>query len=886
MAKKKEYAAKERATYERQQFQQAKNQIEDALAQYKEHPEQIAEMLVFKSRFYQYSINNTLLIAAQNPGVTFVGSYARWKELGYSVKLGQHGLKVLVPVEITNFKVIDKDGKEHIRQLRDATLEEKAAIKAGKIETWKRRGYKIGNVFDISQTTCPPDDYPKIFHQGYSSTQHAALYDAVKAFSASQKIPVTEGDVQSISLRGYFDTEANSIKISDKLTDTERLSTLTHELGHALMYRQNVSEVNLPSDVRELEADSFSIMLQSQFGLQLTQSRIDHLKNEYELCTKIEKFSFEDMLKDVNSAYLAARKALEPFLQELPAEQKISQRKKQPQQANEKPAAAASIVADTDAPAPQASYTIYQLKYGPEYRDYRWQALDELSKAGLGVRLKNYDAVFSAPLTPDETLDSLYEKFNLDPPADFRGHSLSVSDVVVMEQNGKKTANYVDRLGFQETPEFFAEPPQRSFAEQVDAVLQGKGSPNADLYVCDTPKVLTDLGLKQLPMFMTQKHLKDVVHKKDEQNRHWHGISAEQVKFLQSLISEPAMVLKSLTKANDVVIVTTEHDSDNLPIVVPIHPDGKGHYEIKRVSSNFITSVYGREGFIAADEKGQLSPDCFLGRVFQSNGLLFADKEKSQRLVGEAKLRLLSASTSADFSSQPSAGEAGLELPSSFTDSDSIFTTIIPNHGEKVNQNTKKSEEHSAPTNIHHTFPTPCEGNPDAVKKFLHTQTISSAVINDCINRGLIYQDGKQAAVFSSSDKKCAIQQATVSGATSMKEITAEDGEHGWYVDNGAEKLYVARSPVQVLEEMTRSDRSGEDISKADYLAIGNADIDSLTQIVQAHPHVKEVVIEAGVTGQALQNACPNIRIRQKSQLSHKNKSKVQSVQEDTAPAV
>ena len=165
-------------------------------------------------------------------------------------------------------------------------------------------------------------------------------------------------------------------------------------------------------------------------------------------------------------------------------------------------------------------------------------------------------------------------------------------------------------------------------------------------------------------------------------------------------------------------------------------------------------------------------------------------------------------------------------------------------------------------------------------------QTCALPIFSDCINRGLLYQDGKQAAVFSSSDKKCAIQQATVAGATGMKEIAAEDGAHGWYVDNGAEKLYVARSPVQVLEEMTRSDRNGADISSTDYLAIGNADVDALVQIVQAHPHIKEVVVEAGVTGQALNNACPGICIRQRSQLSPKDKSTGQSVQEDTAPAV
>lgn len=859
MAKKKEFTAKERANYERQQFQQAKQQIEDALSQYKEHPEQIAELLVFKSRFYQYSMNNSLLIQRQNRGATYVGSFQKWKELGYSVKSGQHGLKVLVPVETTTFITTDQNGQEHIHQLRDATPEEKGAIKAGKIDTHKRRGYRIGNVFDIAQTTCPPEDYPKVFHQGYASEQHTALFDAVKAFSASQKIPVTEGDVQSISLRGYFDTEANSIKISDKLTDTEKLSTLTHELGHALMFKRNVSEADLPMNVRELEADSISVMLQSQFGLQLTQSRIDHLKQEYEACTFIKGFSFENMLKDVNSAYLEARKALEPFLQKIP------EIKEQPQQANEKPAAAASIVADTDAPAPQASYTIYQIKGGSEYRDYRWQALDELSKAGLGVRQKNYDVVFSAPLAQDETLDSLYEKFNLDPPADFHGHSLSVSDVVVLEQNGQKTANYVDRFGFQETPEFFVEIPQESFAKQVEESLAGKMSVNDSLYVCETPDSLTTIGLKKLPVLMSQRHLKDIVHSKNSANPHWHGIDINQVKSMRKLLAEPAMVFKSLTKASDIIVVTSERDSNDFPIIVPIHPDGKGHYEVKQVDSNFVTSMYGKERFIETDENGNLSPTCLLGRVSRANGILFVDKEKSQQLVGEAKLRLLSASTSADFSSQPPA-ENG----------DSIFKPIIPNNGEKVNQNQKNRP----------TFPTPTESSPDAVKKFLRAQEISSAVINDCINRGLLYQDGKQAAVFSSSDGKCAIQQATVAGATGMKEIAAEDGAHGWYVDNGADKLYVAKTPVQVLEAMTASDRAGADISTFDYFAIGSASVESLAQIVQTHPHIKEVVLESGVTGQALQNACPDIRIRQKSQLSPKNKSTGQSVQEDTAPAV
>ncbi|WOC32369.1 MULTISPECIES: YodL domain-containing protein [Caproicibacterium] len=877
MAKKKEYSPKERAAYERQQFQQAKEQIDNALAQYKEHPEQIAELLAFKSRFYRYSMNNSLLIAAQNPYATFVGSFQKWKDLGYSVKRGQHGLKVLVPVEITTFQVIDKNGQKQIRQLRDASPEEKAAIKAGKIETHKRRGYRIGNVFDIAQTTCPPEDYPKFYRQGYTSQFHAALYDAIKEFSESQKIPVSEGDVHSISLRGYFDPVTNSITISDKLPDTEKLSTLTHELGHALMYKRNAKEEKLPSEVRELEADAFSVMLQSQFGLQLTQARIDHLKTEYEACAKIAHFSFEDLLKEVNSAYLEARTALEPFLQKIPPEQEISEAKEQPQPVPEKTAAAASIVSDQ---ALSASYTIYQLKAGPEYRDYRWRSLDELRKAGLGVRQKNYDAVYSAPAGLDETLDGLYAKFNLNPPADFHGHSLSMSDVVVLEQNGQQTAHYIDRFGFSETPEFLAQIPQKSFAEQVDAVLQGETKPNTDLYVCDTPKLLTMLGLKQLPMFMTQKHLKDVVHQKDGQNRHWHGIRAEQAKALPHLLSEPAMVLKSLTKANDIVVVTTEHDSNRLPIIVPVHPDGKGHYEINRVDSNFITSMYGKEKFIETDSHGNLTPTCLLGRVAHANGILFLDKEKSQQLAGEAGLKLPRTFTSVDFSSQSSAGEAGLELPSSFTDDDSIVTSIISKSGENVNENAPDSADAK-------TFlPPPFDGSPDAVKKFLRTQSVSSAVISACIGRGLLYQDGKQAAVFSSSDGNSAIQQSTVSGVTGMRDLSPDQKPHGWYIDNHAERLYVAQTPLEILSVMTQMDRADQEITDSNYLATGNAGTAALLEVIQQRPDIKEVMLNSDVIGQDLEATCPNIRIRRLQSKTPSTNIAAPAQAESCAPAI
>ena len=100
------------------------------------------------------------------------------------------------------------------------------------------------------------------------------------------------------------------------------------------------------------------------------------------------------------------------------------------------------------------SYEIYQLKHDEHTRKFSFEGTDYLKKIGEKVNRDNYDMVYHAPLDTKETLDSIYEKFNLRHPADFRGHSLSVSDVIVFHKDGKDTAYFVDSFGFTEVPEF------------------------------------------------------------------------------------------------------------------------------------------------------------------------------------------------------------------------------------------------------------------------------------------------------------------------------------------------------------------------------------------------------------------------------------------------
>lgn len=93
-----------------------------------------------------------------------------------------------------------------------------------------------------------------------------------------------------------------------------------------------------------------------------------------------------------------------------------------------------------------SAYSIYQLDLSDSTDDLRFMSLDWLEKKGLPVDRDNYQMVYAAELSPGETLEDIYTRFNIDHPEDFKGHSLSVSDVVVLHEKGSDTAYYVDSI--------------------------------------------------------------------------------------------------------------------------------------------------------------------------------------------------------------------------------------------------------------------------------------------------------------------------------------------------------------------------------------------------------------------------------------------------------
>ena len=145
-------------------------------------------------------------------------------------------------------------------------------------------------------------------------------------------------------------------------------------------------------------------------------------------------------------------------------DQSLQDYKKQIEAELEQEAAAAGltveeyVASDYEAPA-QPNFSIYQVPPGPEGRDFRYRSYEDLQADGLSVDRKNYQLVYTAPLDKDTTLDEIYRRFNIERPSDYKGHSLSMGDIVVFRQDGKQTAYYVDEgADYRQVPEFFAQP--------------------------------------------------------------------------------------------------------------------------------------------------------------------------------------------------------------------------------------------------------------------------------------------------------------------------------------------------------------------------------------------------------------------------------------------
>ena len=173
---------------------------------------------------------------------------------------------------------------------------------------------------------------------------------------------------------------------------------------------------------------------------------------------------------------------------------------------------------------------------------------------------------------------------------------------------------------------------EQPFSEQVDRALTEDLAENWNraLYIRETPITLRGIGLGDLPMTITAKHIQNINHAEDPSGQHpeWHGIDQATIARLPQLLERPVVIMDSATVPGDIVVVVSEVDDQGRPIVVSIRPNGTAKVDEQRGPSNFITSVYGRNGYAA-----------WVNQAVRDGRVLYWNKNRSQNLSGKARVQ-------------------------------------------------------------------------------------------------------------------------------------------------------------------------------------------------------------------------------------------------------
>lgn len=277
-----------------QTVEDLKNGLLTEIENYTQSPEKVVEMLDF-IKFHNYSSRNAMMIQMQRPGATAVGSFAKFKSMGYKVNKGEKGIKIFVPTKATVFYRQDKEGNKTATRLRNATQEEKQKIKDGSIQIQAKTFYKIGTVFDAPQTNMPKEKYPELYpnrHQDFNMKnpgQIDSLENGLRSVANDMKMPVITYDPFNADIRdkykdpqnakGYFNRATNEIVLNGYNTPTENVSVLAHELGHAQLHNSQKQEKDLPRELKEMQAELTSYLYCSHYGIDVKQETVDYIAN-------------------------------------------------------------------------------------------------------------------------------------------------------------------------------------------------------------------------------------------------------------------------------------------------------------------------------------------------------------------------------------------------------------------------------------------------------------------------------------------------------------------------------------------------------------------------------------------------------------------------------
>ena len=468
------------------------------------------EFLKTMAKFHNYSFNNTMLIAMQRPDATLVTSYKNWQSMGRQVMKGEKGITIIAPAPYKKMKE-----KEVLDENQRPIMGTDGKPKTEQVEVTVPH-FKAVTVFDIAQTSGEPIQTlaPELL------TAAVQDFDSfMQAIQKISPVPIRFDEIDG-NANGYYHNADKEIVIKKGLSESQTLKTAIHETVHAKLHDKEIMEsLGVEKDrlTKEVEAESVAYCVCSSFGLDTSDYSFPYIagwSSSREM--KEMKASMDVIRKTAGEMIDQLTEELEIILEE---KQKTELHEKYGILVDAMEAAGyrydyresepGHIVLAPDGTHEIAGYlqfeswgdiqnwledtitegtdiservdrAMYPFKYdytleeemfrgnGDRYAIYHvdedtpgkqhlFMNMAMVKEDGITIDAANYKCVYSSRLHENEKLDDLYAMFNDNPPADYKAHSMSVSDVIITNRGGDMQAYYVDRFGFAELPDFAAQ---------------------------------------------------------------------------------------------------------------------------------------------------------------------------------------------------------------------------------------------------------------------------------------------------------------------------------------------------------------------------------------------------------------------------------------------
>ena len=375
-----------------QQVREITDKLEQGIKELFES-ERFKEYLRTMSKFYNYSFNNTLLIAMQKPEATYVAGYTSWqRNFDRQVMKGEKGIKILAPAP---YKV-----QEEREKIDPAT--QKPVIGAdGKAVTETvevlRPAFKVVSVFDVSQTD--GKELPDIIVDELKGTveNYEAFFDALKQESP---VPISFEDIPG-GAKGFFSPVESRIAIQEGMSEIQTVKTAIHEIAHAKLHAVNPDEKTAPEDkkdrhTKEVEAESVAYTVCQRYGIETSDYSFGYIAG----------WSSGKETKELKSSLDTIRKTAAEMIEGIDAKLKVLLAEK-----------AQSAEKDTEMPAePMSEVPIYR-----ETANYAYEAGEmEAYRASLAANEECRRAIEAAissnygdnRLDADAAVKSVLEQFS------------------------------------------------------------------------------------------------------------------------------------------------------------------------------------------------------------------------------------------------------------------------------------------------------------------------------------------------------------------------------------------------------------------------------------------------------------------------------------------